>query len=38
VRYRLAQLRDALGDALEDPQARFELLLVLRAERLDGAS
>lgn len=34
VRYRLGQLREALGDALEDPQARFELLLVLRAERL----
>ena len=38
VRYRLAQLREALGDALEDPQARFELLLVLRAERLHAPS
>ncbi|UGS39187.1 hypothetical protein DSM104329_05619 [Capillimicrobium parvum] len=37
VRYRLAQLREALGDALEDPQARFELLLVLRAERLHAS-
>jgi hypothetical protein len=30
VRYRLARLREALGDALDDPQARFELLLALR--------
>jgi len=32
VRYRLAQLRELFGDALEDPQARFELALALRAE------
>ncbi|HVP03760.1 MAG TPA: helix-turn-helix domain-containing protein [Solirubrobacteraceae bacterium] len=31
VRYRLAQLRELLGAALEDPQARFELELALRA-------
>ncbi len=34
VRYRLARLREALGDALDDPQARFELQLVLRAQAL----
>lgn len=32
VRYRLGQLRELFGDALEDPQARFELELSLRAE------
>jgi PucR C-terminal helix-turn-helix domain len=32
VRYRVAQLRDLFGDALEDPDARFELSLALRAE------
>jgi hypothetical protein len=32
VRYRLARLRERLGDdALDDPQARFELQLALRA-------
>jgi hypothetical protein len=31
VRYRLARLREILGDALEDPDARFELELALRA-------
>ena len=30
VRYRLGQLRDVLGDALDDPQARLELALALR--------
>jgi PucR-like helix-turn-helix protein len=30
VRYRLGRLRDLLGDALDDPQARFELELALR--------
>ena len=30
VRYRLAQLRDTFGDALDDAQARFELELALR--------
>ena len=31
VRYRVRQLRDLFGDALEDPEARFELALALRA-------
>src|SRR3954471_5606774 len=30
VRYRLGQLRDLLGDALDDPQARLELAIALR--------
>lgn len=30
VRYRLARLRERFGDALDDPQARFELALALR--------
>ncbi|MER7166275.1 helix-turn-helix domain-containing protein [Micromonospora sp. NPDC000207] len=34
VSYRLGRLRELYGDALEDPAARFELLLVL-ARRLD---
>jgi DNA-binding PucR family transcriptional regulator len=34
VRYRLGQLRDLLGDALDDPDARFEIQLALRGERL----
>jgi hypothetical protein len=33
VGYRLTQLRELFGDALDDPQARFELELVLRAGR-----
>ena len=36
VRYRLAQLREAFGDDLDDPDARFELELALRARRLAG--
>jgi hypothetical protein len=32
VRYRLSRLRELFGDALEDPQRRFELELALRAE------
>jgi len=36
VRYRLARLRELLGDALEDPEARFELDLALRTRRLLG--
>jgi hypothetical protein len=31
VRYRVAQLRELFGDALEDPEARFELGLAVRA-------
>jgi len=30
VRYRLAQLRDLFGEALDDPSARFELSLAVR--------
>jgi hypothetical protein len=36
VRYRLGQLRDLLGDALDDPDARLELALALRVERRGG--
>ena len=31
VRYRMSQLRELFGDALEDPQRRFELSLAVRA-------
>ena len=31
VRYRVRQLRDLFGTRLEDPEARFELALALRA-------
>ena len=31
VRYRLARLRERFGDALDDPDARFELALALRS-------
>jgi hypothetical protein len=31
VRYRLARLREAFGDLLDDPAARFELALALRS-------
>lgn len=31
VRYRVARLRELLGDALDDPDARFELEIALRA-------
>jgi DNA-binding PucR family transcriptional regulator len=34
VRYRLAQLREILGEALDQPTTRFELQLALRARRL----
>jgi DNA-binding PucR family transcriptional regulator len=34
VRYRLAQVRELLGDAVDDPAARFELELALRGQRL----
>ena len=33
IRYRLARLRELLGDQLEDPDARFELELALRSAR-----
>lgn len=33
VRYRLPRLRELFGDALEDPDARFELEIALRARR-----
>lgn len=36
VRYRIGQLRELLGDALEGPDARLELDLALRAERALG--
>lgn len=32
VRYRVGQLRDVLGDALDDPRARLELALALRVK------
>jgi hypothetical protein len=35
VRYRLAKLRELLGDQLDDPDARFELELALRAQSRD---
>lgn len=34
VRYRMTQLRELLGDDLDDPEARFELELALRAREL----
>ena len=36
VGYRVNQLREIFGDALEDPDARFELELVLRAVARTG--
>jgi hypothetical protein len=36
ARYRIARLRELLGDQLDDPDARFELELALRAEPLVG--
>lgn len=33
ARYRLARLRDLLGDQLDDPDARFELEIALRSAR-----
>ena len=39
VRYRIARLRERFGDTLDDPQARFELALALRArERAPAGS
>ncbi|MGB2710118.1 MAG: helix-turn-helix domain-containing protein, partial [Conexibacter sp.] len=37
VRYRLAQLRELFGEALDEPASRFELELALRAEGALGA-
>jgi len=34
ARYRIARLRELLGDQLDDPDARFELELALRGSRL----
>jgi hypothetical protein len=36
VRYRVAQLRDLFGEALEDPAARFELSLAVRVRPSPG--
>jgi sugar diacid utilization regulator len=36
IRYRLGRLRELFGDALDDPDARFELELALRSSRLSG--
>ncbi|MCE4947566.1 helix-turn-helix domain-containing protein [Streptomyces albulus] len=36
VRYRLRQIRELWGDDVDDPDRRFELELVLRAQRLRG--
>ena len=38
ARYRLSRLRELLGDALDDPDARFEIELALRARLGDGAA
>jgi DNA-binding PucR family transcriptional regulator len=37
VRYRVGQLRERFGDALDEPEARFELSLALRAGSLADA-
>ena len=36
ARYRVARLRELLGDQLDDPDARFELEVALRALNDDG--
>jgi hypothetical protein len=38
ARYRIARLRELLGEQLEDPDARFELELALRARSLSDAA
>lgn len=38
VRYRMAQLRELFGERLEDPDARFELALALRATAIASGS
>lgn len=37
ARYRLARLRELLGDQLDDPDARFELEVALRAAAMRGS-
>ena len=37
VRYRLGQLRELLGDALDDADARFGFALALRAREAEPA-
>jgi DNA-binding PucR family transcriptional regulator len=36
VRYRLSQLRELFGERLDDPDARFELAIAVRATQLAG--
>ena len=38
VRYRLGQLHELLGDALDTPEGRFELELALRARGITAPS
>jgi hypothetical protein len=38
ARYRIARLRELLGDQLDDPDARFELQLALRADAVGAAA
>jgi hypothetical protein len=38
ARYRIARLREVLGDQLDDPDARFELQLALRAATVGSGS
>ena len=38
IRYRLRQVSELFGDALNDPDARFQLLLALRVRGLLGGS
>jgi hypothetical protein len=38
ARYRLSRLRELLGDALDDPDARFELELALRARASEASN
>jgi DNA-binding PucR family transcriptional regulator len=38
ARYRLRGLRELLGDALDDPDARFEIELALRARLQAGGA
>jgi DNA-binding PucR family transcriptional regulator len=38
VRYRVRQLRELFGEALEEPDGRFELALALRAGGEGGAA